>query len=108
MKVKDISKILDVKIYSEGDLDRDIKSVYVGDLLSHVMSKIESDALWITIMNNVNVSAVASLSDTSLILLCEGVEPDETLVSKAKEEKINLMNTQYTAYEIIEKIIKNG
>lgn len=108
MKVKEIVDLIDAKVFSSGDMDKEIESVYTGDLLSHVMSKIGKNALWVTIMNNVNVCAVASLSETSVVVLCESVAPDEMLIEKAKKEEINLVNTSLSAYEVIKKFVESG
>ena len=40
--------------------------VYAGDLLSRAMSHVKAGSLWITIMNNMNVIAVASLTEADL------------------------------------------
>ena len=62
------------------DGGREIDGVYIGDLLSWVMGRAQMDNAWITIMTNVNVIAVASLADTSCVILAEGVEMPERIV----------------------------
>ena len=66
--------------------ERDISGVYIGDLLSWVMGRAESGDAWITIMSNVNIIAVASLSDVSCIILSENVEIDDE-TSKIASQK---------------------
>ena len=68
------------------DGDRIISDVYIGDLLSWVMGRAKSDDAWITIMSNVNILAVASLADTSCIILAEGVTVDESIKATAIEK----------------------
>ena len=46
MTVKDICEKLNLKILVEGDLDREIKSGYCGDLLSWVMGRAQSGDCW--------------------------------------------------------------
>ena len=79
--------------------EREIEGVYVGDLLSWVMGRANEGDLWLTIMTNVNVIAVATLAGTSAVLLCEGCEPDAELISLAKEKGINLLVTDRAIYE---------
>ena len=55
------------------DGEREIHGAYIGDLLSWVMGRAQADNAWITIMNNVNVIAVASLTDAAAVLLAENV-----------------------------------
>ena len=79
--------------------EREISGVYIGDLLSWVMGKAKSDDLWITIMSNVNVVAVATLADVSSILLCEGVSLDDEIIKTAKEKGVNVLRTNLSAYD---------
>lgn len=80
--------------------------VYAGDLLSRAMGRIESGELWITIMSNANVIAVASLTEVSAIILAEGVE----LMPEAKEaalaQKIGVYSSNDTVYELCKKLGK--
>ncbi|MBE7092180.1 MAG: hypothetical protein E7365_03250 [Clostridiales bacterium] len=80
--------------------DREIKNVYIGDLLSWVMGKAQQDDAWITIMSNINVVAVASLSDTACVILAEGVILDENTILAAKNKGINIISTPQSAYQV--------
>ena len=79
--------------------DKCTKGAYVGDLLSWVMGRAESLNVWITIMSNINIVAVATLSDVSCILLCEDVSPDSDALSAAKEKGVNILKTSLSSYE---------
>ena len=81
------------------DGDRQIDGVYIGDLLSWVMGRAQMDNAWITIMTNVNVIAVASLADTSCVILAEGVEMPGDLVQTALEKEINILSSSLPIYE---------
>lgn len=81
------------------DGDREIDGVYIGDLLSWVMGRAQMDNAWITIMTNVNVIAVASLADTSCVILAEGVEMPADLVETAEEKEINILRSKLPIYE---------
>ena len=74
MTVQQAAALLGAEILSEGDLSRTVCGGYAGDLLSWVMGNVEADHIWITIMTNANVIAVALLRDVSAVLLSEGVE----------------------------------
>jgi hypothetical protein len=80
--------------------EREIKGVYIGDLLSWVMGRAKADDAWITIMSNINVVAVASLADVSCILLAEGVTLADEIVKTATDKGINLLSSTLTAYEL--------
>ncbi|MBO7673873.1 MAG: hypothetical protein J6S63_02540 [Atopobiaceae bacterium] len=81
------------------DGDRDIDGVYIGDLLSWVMGRAQMDNAWITIMNNVNVIAVATLADTSCVILAEGVALSDDLVKTATDKDVNILCSQEPIYE---------
>lgn len=81
------------------DGDREIDGVYIGDLLSWVMGRAQMDNAWITIMTNVNVIAVASLADTSCVILAEGVEMPADLVETALQKEINILSSSQPIYE---------
>ncbi len=79
--------------------DREINGVYIGDLLSWVMGRAEADNAWITIMSNINVVAVASLSDVSCVILAEGVTLEADVINAANSKGINVISTEMSAYE---------
>jgi serine kinase of HPr protein (carbohydrate metabolism regulator) len=64
------------------------------------MGKAQTDNVWITIMSNINIVAVASLADVACIVLAEGVTVDETIRTTAEAKGINLYTSEKTAYEL--------
>lgn len=100
MKVSKLTEALGLKTVTLPEPEREINGVYVGDLLSFVMSRAHEDNIWITIMSNINVIAVATLVNTSCIILAENVMPDNDVISTASEKGINILATDKTAYEI--------
>ena len=84
--------------------EREAAGGYVGDLLSWVMGRARSGNVWITIMSNVNVLAVASLSDVSAVLLAEGVSLEPALVQTAQEKGVNVLSTGLSAFEAAARI----
>lgn len=79
--------------------DRQINGVYIGDLLSWVMGRAEPDNAWLTIMSNINIIAVATLSDVSCIILTEGVTLADDIIALANEKNINILSTPLASYE---------
>ena len=97
-----VSSLLDsgFNVVAIPDKDREINGVYIGDLLSWVMSSAEFNNAWVTIMTNINVVAVASLVDVSCIILAEGVAPGEDVIVQAEAKGINILSTEMTSYEV--------
>jgi len=79
--------------------DRDIKGVYVGDLLSRVMSNALQGFIWITIHTHMNILAVATLNELPLIIIPENVTVPEQVVVKAINENIMILSTECSAYD---------
>ena len=106
MTVNDILSVIDGRIVC-GDGEREINGVYVGDLLSRAMSHVSADCLWVTIMSNVNVVAVATLTEPAAILLAEDVSLQSDALDGAKENGITVISTPLSAYEICVKLYAN-
>lgn len=101
MKISELVKKLDLTVLTDSEYsDRGISGCYIGDLLSWVMGRAQSGDVWITIMNNINIVAVAALTDCACILLCEGVSAPENIVNKADEEGIIILQSEKTAYQL--------
>lgn len=99
MTVKDFSELDSIKPLVLADPDREIEGVYIGDLLSWVMGNAASGDAWITIMSNINILAVASLSDVSCIILAEGVTLEDDVIATAKDKGVNIVSSELSAYE---------
>ena len=104
MTVSELSQRLSLTPLSVPQGDRVFKGVYIGDLLSWVMGRAQGDNLWITIMSNINIVAVAALTDVAAILLAEGVTLEENVIRTAEEKGINVFTSPMTAYELAEKL----
>ena len=99
MTVYELSQHSQFNVLTMPEPEREINGVYIGDLLSWVMGKAQYDNVWITIMSNINVIAVASLSDVSCVLLAEDVTLDNEVLSTAKQKGINILSTPMSAYD---------
>ena len=108
MTVTELQQALSLTPVTIPEGEREVEGVYIGDLLSWVMGRARSDNVWLTIMSNLNVVAVATLSDVSCILLCEGVTLEESVRSTAEEKGINILATSLTAYEAAKKLAELG
>ena len=49
-------------------------------------------------MSNINVVAVASLSDVSCVILAESVKMDREVIETAENKGINILSTDMSAY----------
>lgn len=105
MKINEILSLLEASVVC-GETDKVFEGVYVGDLLSRAMSRVECDNMWVTIMSNANVVAVATLTEPAAIILAEGVSLLEDALKGAKENGITVLSTKLSAYEISVRLHK--
>lgn len=105
MTVKELAKKIGLKFVTTGESElKEIKGCYIGDLLSWVMGRAERMSAWITIMNNVNIVAVAVLAEVSCIVLAEGVSVAEEVREKAEAQGVVILSSEKTAYELAAEI----
>ncbi len=101
MKVSEFIEYGGYELLTKPDFeDREISGCYTGDLLSWVMGRAGSGDVWITVMNNINIAAVASLADTACILLAEGVSAADDVIKRADSQDIIILKSDKTGYEL--------
>lgn len=107
MTVKELSEKCNFKAAALPDAEREIDGCYIGDLLSWVMGRAEADSVWITIMSNLNIIAVATLADVACIVLSEGVTVEDSIIKLAEEKGVNILLSDKRTYETAVDIYKN-
>lgn len=106
--VEDVAKRYKLNILTGNiGLNREVKGVYICDLLSWVISNSSENDLWVTVLTNMNVVAVAHLANVACIVIPEGIEVEETTIGKAIEEGIPILSTKMKTYELSKLLGKN-
>ena len=100
MKVSELAEKLGFEALVTPSPDETVSGGYVGDLLSWVMSRAEAGQVWITIMTNINIVAVALLSGVSAIIIAEGCPVPDDVIKKAREEGINILRSNLSAFAV--------
>ena len=101
MTVKELADRLSLQNWTpDANLDVPVSGGYAGDLLSWAMVRAQAGAVWMTIMSNQNVAAVALMAGVSCVVLTEGVAPDEALLEQALERGIPLFSSALSTYEL--------
>ena len=106
MTVQELSDSLALKSFHLAEPERTVTGGYCGDLLSWVMGRAAADSAWLTIMSNQNVAAVALMADAACVVLTEGVEPDEALLTKVRMQGINLLGTERSTFDAAAALAK--
>ena len=104
MTVENFTRLSGFEVITMPSPENEINGAYVGDLLSWVMGKAGEGNLWVTIMTNVNIVAVAMLREISAIVLAEGVDIGSEVIEAASLKGINVLRTPLTSYEASKKI----
>ncbi len=100
MTVNELIKKLNLEVLNLAEGDREITGGFTGDLLSWVMGRAQCGDMWITIMTNINVVAVASLVDTACVIIAENAEIAPDVIQKAQQQGVNLLRSDKTAYAL--------
>lgn len=100
MTVREIAEKLKLTPVSVSDDTREVRGGYAGDLLSWVMGRVPEDAVWITIMSNVNVVAAAVLRDVAMVVVAEGSDIPAEVVARAAEQEVNLYAATADVYTL--------
>lgn len=101
MKVSQLAEKLGCKIVcGTGGAENELSGCYIGDLLSLAMSKVQKGNVWITIQSNINIAAVATLTEAGCIIICDGFMPDDNTKKRAEDENIPIMSSDKSAYEL--------
>jgi len=104
MTISELIQKLDLKVFHLDNEDKIIRNFCASDLFSYVMDKAKYKCCWLTIMSNINITAVAKLAEISAVVLCDGVEPDASLLKKAKEQNITILGCELPVFETSAKI----
>jgi hypothetical protein len=80
--------------------ERNISGVYICDLLSMAMAGVKDGNLWITVHTNINIIAVASLTNAACVVIPEAIDVEETTLKRAEEQGVILIQAPHDSYEI--------
>ena len=92
-----------------GEGIEEIGSVYSCDLLSNALVRLKKGAVWLTVMNNINVSAVAFKNNVACVVLTEGVYPDDAMLESAVTHNVTILGSTHDTYQtsvLLNRILK--
>jgi hypothetical protein len=101
MDVREFAGKYKMRIISgKGNIGNKVSGVYICDLLSWVMSHAQKDNIWITVHTNLNIVAVALLTEVACIIIPENIEVEQATLDKADQEGVVIVSTELSAYEV--------
>lgn len=99
MKLKEVKKILNAGLLTDGDnLDMEIGRTFGCDLMSDVLALVTGDILLLTGLINIQTIRTAEMKDIKCVIFVRGKKPAENVIKLAQEMGISLMSTKYTMY----------
>ncbi|MDF2985855.1 MAG: hypothetical protein K0R50_1365 [Eubacterium sp.] len=110
MNIEDLLKIISGKMLTGNTpvLKMKVENIYICDLLSWVMSHAKKGDAWITVLTNVNVPAVALLTEVSCVIIPEDIEVEEFTLQKARENGIVIIGSGMNSFEISRRAVESG
>jgi len=110
MTVKEMAHKLGYKIINNTDpvaekLDAKVTGVYACDLLSHAMAKVNEGDVWITVHTNLNVIAVASLTNCACVMIPENIDIESQSIERANDKGVVLLSSSKSAAHICHEIL---
>ncbi len=109
MQLRQIIQTMELKVLS-GDPDQPVEvgMAYISDILSDVMARGVKGAIWITNQTHMNVIAICFFKSLAAVILPDGLEPDESVLSKAREKSILVLSTTSSAFEVAGRLYALG
>lgn len=104
MKINELAERLGYETAVMPTPDAEVTGGYTGDLLSWVMGRASAGNVWVTIMTNTNIVAVASLVGVSAIVIAEGLQLPAEVAAMAEKQGINILRSPHPTFETSSEI----
>jgi len=109
MNLKTIIEKLGLKnLTPELGEDVEIKGCHISDIMSEVLANASEGDIWLTRQNNPVIVALASLKRIPIVLLVDGREPVPEMLDKALKEKIVILTTPMSYFEVAGRLYQMG
>lgn len=108
MVLESIAQQLGLKAKTKASAEVEVTSGYASDLLSDVLAKAKTGAIWVTNHKHTNIIGVAVMLNIAGVVIAGGIEPDPGTTEKAIEENIPLYTTDLSLYELVGKMWELG
>jgi predicted transcriptional regulator len=94
-----IKEILNASVLcGEDQMHQEVTSAFSCDLMSDVLSYVESEAMLLTGLVNPQTVRTADMLDMKCIIFVRGKIPDSVIIKMAKDRGITIMCCEYTMY----------
>ncbi len=91
-----------------GAEDPDVTAGYVSDLLSDVLASAPAGGILVTVLEHMNVVAVAMHADLAAVVFASNREPDKSVIERASQEGVALFISPEPAFELVGRLYQLG
>ena len=109
LTLHEIKELLEAEVLiGEEQLDMEVKTAFVADLMSDVLAFATAGSLLITGLTNPQVVRTADVLDIAAILMGRGKRPSQETFELAEELNIPILTTKYILFEIAGRLYLKG
>ena len=107
MTLNELSKKIGLKNLSKFS-DREVKGVYVSDMISDVIAGAKSGDLWLTVQTHKSIVPAANLVDVSAVIVTSGKVVPQDTIDLASKYNIAILSTQLPTFDVVGKLYSIG
>lgn len=109
MIISDIKTLLNAKVLCcEDNLSKEVHTACGADMMSDVLAFVKDQSVLLTGLCNPQVVRTAEMMDMICICFVRGKDPDESVISLAKDKGIVLMKTDLRMFPACGILYENG
>lgn len=100
MKLSQVRDILKAKVLTEAEgLDQEVLAACASDFMSDVLAYVKNQGMLLTGLVNPQVIRTADMMDMKCVCFVRGKNPDESLLSLARDRGITVMSSPIRMYD---------
>ena len=108
MKVSEIARLVDAKVFCDCGEDTDIHCAFACDMMSDVLAFVKNQAVLITGLVNPQVIRTAEMMDIPCVIIVRGKEPTPLMLELAEDSGITVMNTKLRMFAVCGILYDHG
>lgn len=107
MSIKELMKGIDLAALT-GVVEKEVKGVYISDMISDLMNNAQAGNLWITSQTHKNMVSAANLIDISAVIIPGGKEVPRDTVDLANRFGINILSSKLSSFDLAARLVDMG
>lgn len=103
MKLQEIIEKLELQVLTKLEA-RDVRGVFISDLLSDVMTSANAGDLWLTVQTHHNLIAVANLVNIAAVVVTHGKKVPEETISLGNRYHVVILSAPGSIFDTAAKL----